>query len=1168
MLVYERWRNAELLDKDVGSDTTGAIIEMQQQLGEDLKNQSYATTYVSARFLPLMRTIAESGVYVLTPLVLALAFTPAMGGTIKSASMAYVWLLLWAPLYVVVNYVLYTDGQSQVQLVLPPSSRALTLANYSDIMDVLGALNSFASSIVWSVPSVAAVLTYSLNSAVSAMMGGASGAQAATAHESAAYAHGEGKHVQSGQQLMWQEGITIDSQGYENRDPHASFGSAGLSVHHQDGRQEIRFSDGGQLLTGRDGTQTYTGPNGHWSRDAEGHLIGGVYRHEAYDERSGQAVMMQTSVAGSEVERKFSYKGEHGVERHVEESHDQFTNAMIRRDERSLNNGVTEERHIAQDMSQEIRQHGNRQLKAVYGNKEIDGAFDLQWSGNRPAPTTDDPLPQDKFGAGTIHSTDGSNKTLHGVPVVDEHGQVSHFQISEGEDISGLRYREVKGGLQHEGQMGQDNTGFEISHGAPGPVRIKGGHDEERLVYGDLTQMSNVDRTDPNHPIKTAAYGILRTNANGKDEIFQGTMKHDENGAYLDVAASHSEKGDWSRETGREMQVGDYTLHSGGVFEHQGDWSDPHAQMKFTGPISDKHGHHFIGDVSMKDGVLTIGSLGSGVKEQQIATDGTRTTLFGDPQSATRNYEKVWSEDVWLAQRDKDGHVRYEPIGNASIRQAGVAHQYGNGTSLEPSETHLTRGTGKGQDDLRGDLVSVPMSTVMPGSTGLVAEGADGAPMGSVTGSFDHGVGSDQEAIVFYPGSGKRESNHIQETRVEVAQDGHTLESKRLDTDADGHVVSGHKSSIVRHERLTEMRSLGGGFPQEGAGEFLETPDGKILSGHESNNIRSNVVTGRWEDGKVLGSHVEGNRAANSTFHVDKATEVSERTTQKGNAVAHEQSSTAFAGDAEGHVLNERQEQGFRRDTWDVGYSAVVKREPDPFNPGYEMQVYAHSISNPRTGEVVSQDIKKDTFGKAMAERMVDGKLQKGELTWAADGKGGMVYKWDALSQEKADVGGFAMQSEINGEGRVINKDGRKGTDLQERERIQIKHDSQMDFTLVGDHLIANGADLTHLSETDRNLLGAAAAWNNAVDAVNKLGSIARPAGRRMEKGREQVQERTRQQTHEMKKDQQRVRDPNRPKDPEGQAFYDSLKKSVEKFAEDNDIPINGSSRSGGKGKK
>jgi conjugal transfer mating pair stabilization protein TraG len=260
VLLRERWIDAERLASAAGSDTATSVSLMQKQISEDLKTQAFAQSSVAARFLPMMRTMAESGVYMLTPFILALAMTPAMFATIRMASMSYAWLLFWGPAYAMVNYLVYAYGNGQVQS-LVTAGTGVTLASYTDFYDFLSQMNSFASTIIWGVPSIAAVAMYGMGSAASALMGGAQTAQQAAHHEANAFAHGRGEHVDSGRHHEWQDQDTLNADGGMS---HYSYLSAqsGLMAEHQDGSTTIQYSDGGVSTIGRNGMRTYHGPNG------------------------------------------------------------------------------------------------------------------------------------------------------------------------------------------------------------------------------------------------------------------------------------------------------------------------------------------------------------------------------------------------------------------------------------------------------------------------------------------------------------------------------------------------------------------------------------------------------------------------------------------------------------------------------------------------------------------------------------------------------------------------------------------------------------------------------------------------------------------------------------------------------------------------------------------
>lgn len=356
VLLRERWVDAERIASALGSDTATSVSLMQRQISEDLKTQAFAQSSVAARFLPMMRTMAESGVYMLTPFVLALAMTPAMFATIRMAAMSYAWLLFWAPIYAMVNYLVYAYGNGQIQGMVPPGT-GLTFASYTDFYDVLSQLNSFAANVIWGVPTIASIGAMGMGSAASALLGGTHGAQQAAAQEATAFAHGHGASVDPGRHIGWQEDASIDDDNNMTVGHHIG-GQGSMMVEDQYGGRTFHYSDGGVLEQGRNGISTYHGPRGSYSEDASGRKISGAYREEMYDERIGQSVDAQFEVSGDHVDMTYAYQDSEGNEHAVHEVRDQGTGGMVKRADTSFEGNMAKTVTTGPDNSKNTTQAG------------------------------------------------------------------------------------------------------------------------------------------------------------------------------------------------------------------------------------------------------------------------------------------------------------------------------------------------------------------------------------------------------------------------------------------------------------------------------------------------------------------------------------------------------------------------------------------------------------------------------------------------------------------------------------------------------------------------------------------------------------------------------------------------------------------------------------------
>lgn len=744
VLIRERWHNAEDLIRQSGNDSAGAVSALGKQLGEDLKSQAFADSIMNARFLPLLRTMAESGVYLLTPFALVLAFTPSMFGTIRSTVMAYAWLLLWAPLYAVVNYLVYAYGTTQLTSLVDPGV-GITYANYVDFYDILNQLNSFSSKIAWGVPTMAAALAYGLGSAVSSLSQGGQGFQAAAGHEASAMAHGQFRHVDPNRHLEYEQDTRLDAAGHEYHEPVLRSASGMMSVH-QTGTREIAFADGSHTTIGTTGTMTHQGPTGYYSQDKDGHYLSGVWREEVQDEASGHTMSMQREVLGAEIRSRGSYMGSHGVQHHVEQVENQYDHGQSYREESWTANGFSHTETTMGDGSRLHKEDGFGVTAPIGPDDHVMGAprpFRIQSTFFQPAPTEGNPDPAwEHQNTELTGGTDGQehySATIDGAGASPEdHSHAFHVTggthnktVGEKSTYEGLRVAHDQGS---EGHVGSVDGSVKMA------ILDKNGH---RMVAQAVLTGDHIPLDAEGHPVD-GFNATAVTNDHGKYGVHQGTATYNPEAQMWEMqetdAQYHSRLGGQS--SGAKLMVngadgkGRYQLDRGNI-RHDGNPNDPGHAWHYDGQIRDlQTGEVFDGKMDFDGQHLYTSSMATGDKRQMVDSDGTQIQISGDPHAPDgAQYTKTGPTSGWVPTSiDSDGRKLYSHL-SGQWTESGVVRGSGEPGTQEaltylPNEARFSATTPEGAVTMQALKTSVPGSSIhRVGNLGtqISASGQDGS---------------------------------------------------------------------------------------------------------------------------------------------------------------------------------------------------------------------------------------------------------------------------------------------------------------------------------------------------------------------------------------------------------------------------------------------------------
>lgn len=804
VLIRERWHNAEELIHQRGNDPAGAVSALGKQLGEDLKSQAFAESIMNARFLPLLRTMAESAVYLLTPFALIMAFTPSMFGTIRSTVMAYAWLLLWAPLYAVVNYLVYAYGTTQMTS-LVDAGVGITYANYVDFYDMLNQLNSFSSKIAWGVPSMAAVLSYGLGSAVSSISQGGQGFQAAAGHEASAFAHGQGRHVDPNRHLEYEDQTRIDGTGQEYHEPVLRSASGMMSIN-QTGTRDIAFSDGSHTTIGTTGTITHQGPDGYYSQDKDGHYLSGVWREEVEDEASGHTISMQREVLGAEIRSRGSYSDHAGIQHHVDQVENQYDQAQSYREESWSANGFTHTQTTMGDGSQLHKMDGFRVAAPIAPDGHVMGSprpFREQSSFYRPAPSDGDPNP----------AWEHQNTELSGGHDGQEHYSATiDGPVTTPEDHSGLLH--VTGGTQGK-TVAEKNTfqGMRVArdHGSEGNIGSVDGSVKMALVdkngHRSVTQAvltgDHIPLDEKGHPID-GFNATAVTNDNGKYGVHQGTTRfnaesgmwemQETDAQYFSRIDSHnSGSKTFLPSAGLTLEQGEYLSHS----------QDGTGAFSYRGLVTDNSGRSFSANVVGKDGKIAYSDLEHGSHQGIAEDDGHRMSLTGRQGGGDYTYDEIWSGAAF---RD-DGHGHLIPIGQTKFTSHGVATVDPNnpGTLIKtPDSTIAENKSAFGERSYAVSVQERPMSELPVGHGSIAIDGQDGRV---ADGAESPLLGGEGVGYVIQIGSGTEKFNAIDRIQNVQGPDSRKR-TEHLIQDSTGRPISGSMSGVVDSRFSDENKNL------------------------------------------------------------------------------------------------------------------------------------------------------------------------------------------------------------------------------------------------------------------------------------------------------------------------------------------------------------------------
>lgn len=1036
VLLRERWKDAEKLEAEDGNDTSSAVVQMTKSISEDLKNQAYNDSLLAARFVPLIRTVSESVIYLLTPLMLALAMSPAMFATIRGVVMSYGWLFMWIPMYAIFNFVTFQYGVQQMNLI---SVNQLTFNSYDQYLDVLLGLNTFMGRLIWAVPTLATVVTYGMSSMASALSGAAGGAQAAATQEASAYAHGQGSYIEPGQHLKEQElPMVQDVSGGFHAGATYFGGGTGTSIHRQDGSSIVSYGDGSSLHISRDGiTQQYHGPEGSWSKHGDVYEAG-VWRQEVRD-ADGQTHLAQFEVSGDHVDVSYMKQDGHGVQHDIRETWNQSMNEQKSVSDTWADKGFTHQLTTLGDHSQHMKTVGTSTVPVTRNGKTEMITADITASFSRSSPN-------EPWGAGvmTAHSTEHGDfqyslSDVHtddrGVPDLSQGMTV---RSSHGTDQA-VALGDEHGLLTHDTQ-GADGSHQRQYRGTPAEgVWVLGPNGEERHFAENFTLSGTGGVAADGKGLPFT--GHLTGDLNGfRGEIEGNTAWNEKNKRWEMVASNEEWKSLHQGQTsGMTMKVGKYTARGGNFAFH----GDPHiAGTPFTyeGPISDGK-EMFRGRLEMgQDGQIYMSNLDKGESRHAIDPDGSYTVYKGDLHSSEGGtYERF-----------------------RTLEHAAVPYVNGNGKQVYAVGRATERETGRAAYNEHGDIEHHSAAT----HATLVAPGI---------GRFDFTVGSTAEK----PGETIPIPGTVASDELEIDGQHYDMRAHMSKHDNAGPgtysvltpVEGSLRATMEKHEihngDLGPVASKETANPRTGAPVASDSHAGATFEGPKWDGNR--IGFGRTQSLTPGGSSIGGGTFSNTDTasitrpidlangikgveHVDRMEQANHPDVALSNIrnVNHAEVESPLGGvmnrvdssAGDHHTLSGEITEGVGKRSKDNVWEKdeVVLTEIDGLDGMFKIS--RHSTLDLATGEVVSSSYQNTRDGHLIAQKkMGDGSWQTGIVHRVSDGQGHTITRFRALDESSyVGHGGYVSYEQGAPGASPAYSSGMKGSNFKTQDNLTSEH--------------------------------------------------------------------------------------------------------------------------------
>jgi hypothetical protein len=137
---------------------------------------------LSKKYIPIIRQILEAFVYGLFPVLFLMMMTPLWGKALRMYFSLLIWLLMWSPLYAILNLIINTRARA----VLDPIQGQFSMGRMPYLFDSSADLTAMAGYIAWLVPTIAFAVAKGSDYALTSLAGSISSSTNLTQHHSGA----------------------------------------------------------------------------------------------------------------------------------------------------------------------------------------------------------------------------------------------------------------------------------------------------------------------------------------------------------------------------------------------------------------------------------------------------------------------------------------------------------------------------------------------------------------------------------------------------------------------------------------------------------------------------------------------------------------------------------------------------------------------------------------------------------------------------------------------------------------------------------------------------------------------------------------------------------------------------------------------------------------------
>ncbi|RMH33091.1 MAG: conjugal transfer protein TraG [Nitrospirae bacterium] len=302
VIIRYAWEQAER-DNMARLGNTAGLMEMAiQSLGQQLKFQAYASGEVAQRLVPALRTMAEGLIVMLAPFLFVLAFTTGMGRGLGLWLRTFVWVHMWGPIYVVLNFILYLAAQNETTPLIATLG-GVTISNLDELRTYTAMLNSIAANAQWGVPLVAWAVASGAGGLASAVLGSFGEVRHGAESTGRTFGQGHGSVYSDTPAVSKPSEVPeLTSLGSTAHLYRRDLPVPGQEVMYQSGAREIRHADGGVTTIGPTGTVQYRGPYGSYTRSRDGRLLSGYEVRKRDLPDGGSRIAHMRAVGGDQVE--------------------------------------------------------------------------------------------------------------------------------------------------------------------------------------------------------------------------------------------------------------------------------------------------------------------------------------------------------------------------------------------------------------------------------------------------------------------------------------------------------------------------------------------------------------------------------------------------------------------------------------------------------------------------------------------------------------------------------------------------------------------------------------------------------------------------------------------------------------------------------------------------